>query len=212
MNRRELLAGLGSAGALAGAGTLLRVGPPSFGADGPEMSDGNESLEVETIDARGSEAGTVRVPTDAVALVTFFVTGCGNCQAQIPELAAARDQLRERHGDAVRFLAATYQRSETLSPAALREWWATHGGDWAVGYDAGLAEAYGVVGYPTTILVDPNGEKRWHETAVLDHETIVRDVDDELEAEDSDGDRGEEDPSDETTSESTASRIDVSGP
>lgn len=180
MNRRELLAGLGSAGALAGAGTLLRVGPPSFGADGPEMSGGDESPEVETIDARGSESGTVRVPTDAVTLVTFFVTGCGNCQAQIPELAAARDRLRERRGDAVRFLSATYQRSETLSPAALREWWATHGGDWAVGYDVGLAGAYGVVGYPTTIVVDPNGEKRWHETAVLDRETIVRDADAEL--------------------------------
>lgn len=182
MNRRELIAGLGSAGALAGAGTLLRVGPPSFGTGGPEMNGDGESLEVETIDARGSEAGTVRVPTDAVALVTFFVTGCGNCQAQIPELAAARDRLRERRGDTVRFLSATYQRSETLSPAALRDWWAAHDGDWAVGYDSGLASAYGVVGYPTTIVVDPNGEKRWHETAVLDRETIVRDVNGELEA------------------------------
>ncbi|WP_339104016.1 TlpA disulfide reductase family protein [Haloterrigena salinisoli] len=182
MNRRELLAGVGSAGALAGAGTLLRFGPPSFGTDGPETSGDGDSLAVETIAASGSEDGTVRLPNGSVTLVTFFVTGCGNCQAQIPELAAARDRLRERRGDAVRFLSATYQRSETLSPAALRDWWASHGGDWSVGYDSGLAGAYGVVGYPTTIVVDPNGEKRWHETDVLERETIVRVVEDALEA------------------------------
>ena len=182
MNRRELVAGIGSASALAGGGVLLRFGPPRFGSDGPATSGDDAPLEIETIDAPGSEAGSVRVPAGTVTLVTFFVTGCGNCQAQLPELAAARERLDDRAGDAVRFLAVTYQRSETLPPADLRDWWAAYDGDWPVGYDSGLSGAYGVVGYPTTIVLDSDGEKRFHETDVLDRDTVVRVVENGLEA------------------------------
>jgi len=66
MRRREVLAGLGSVGVVAGAGAVAAFGVPSFDDD----SDGSSGLvgrqhepyEIETVDAPGSEAGTVTVP------------------------------------------------------------------------------------------------------------------------------------------------------
>ncbi|MDQ2049178.1 TlpA disulfide reductase family protein [Natronolimnohabitans sp. A-GB9] len=188
MNRREIVAGVGSVGVPAGAGGLFRYGPPSVGTDEPSPDDGTEDDEsgpitVETINARGSEAGSVTVPDgETVTVATFFVTGCGNCQAQIPRLATAREQLRDECGDAVRFLAVTYQERHQLPESDLRDWWATHDGNGLVGYDSGLAGAYGVVGYPVTVALFPDGEKRWRDLGVLEAETIVDEVGAVLEA------------------------------
>ena len=198
MRRRELVAGIGSVGVLAGGGTVLWRGLPTLADDGrPAGETGGDPLEVETIDARGSEAGTLRVPTDGVTVVMFFTTGCGNCQAQMPRLDEARSHLAERHGDAVEFLSVTYQTPETKPEDELREWWRLHSGNWSVGYDSGLASSYSVVGFPVTIVVDSDGEKRWEETGVQDADTIVDAVEDILEREGS-GSEGDDD-TDETT-------------
>ncbi|ELY43356.1 TlpA family protein disulfide reductase [Natronorubrum sulfidifaciens] len=186
MNRRELIAGIASVGVLGGAGAVLTGGLPSFGDGGPETehdeSDRNP-LEVETIDAEGSEDGTFTVPTDGVTTIMFFTTGCGNCQAQMPRLADAREELVDDHGDRVQFLSATYQTPETLPEADLHEWWTTHSGNWHVGYDSGLASTYSVVGFPVTIVVDTDGEKHWEETGVQSADRIVGAVESVLETE-----------------------------
>ncbi|SIS05642.1 TlpA family protein disulfide reductase [Natronorubrum thiooxidans] len=210
MNRRELLAGIGSVGVLGGAGTVLVRGLPSFGDDGSETADGENDrnpLEVETIHAEGSEAGTFAVPTDGVTTIMFFTTGCGNCQAQMPRLAAAREELVDKHGDRVQFLSATYQTPDTLPEADLREWWTTHSGNWNVGYDSGLAGSYGVVGFPVTIVVDTDGEKHWEETGVQGTDRIVGAVESVLETETFDTDATDEadtDATDERSDEQTA--------
>lgn len=176
VNRRELVAGIGSVGVLAGAGGLFWRGPPSFVTDRAGSDDGDDGgpLEVETIDAAGSEAGTISVPlAEGATVATFFVTGCGSCQAQMPRLAQAREQLIDRHDDAVRFLSVTYQTPETMPPEDLREWWHDHDGEWYVGYDSGLASTYGAVGYPVTIVVDADGESHWQEIGVQSPRTIV---------------------------------------
>ncbi|QFU83431.1 TlpA family protein disulfide reductase [Natronorubrum aibiense] len=206
MNRRELIAGIGSVGVLGGAGTVLVRGLPSFDNGESETDDGEDDrnpLEVETIDAEGSEAGTFAVPTDGVTTIMFFTTGCGNCQAQMPRLADAREELVDKHGDRVQFLSATYQTPDTLPEADLREWWTTHSGNWNVGYDSGLAGSYGVVGFPVTIVVDTDGEKHWEETGVQSTDKIVGAVESVLETETFDDDSGEES-TDESGDESTA--------
>ena len=187
MQRREFVAGVGSVGALAGAGGLLWRGLPSFGdgAPAPSGDEDGDPLEVETVDARGSTAGTFDVRggdegAEATA-VMFFTTGCGQCQAQIPRLAEARQRLATRHGDAVRFLSVTYQSPERLPSETLREWWTDHSGEWAVGYEDGLAAAYGVVGFPVTIVVDSEGEKGWEENGVLSPRRVVGGVESVLE-------------------------------
>lgn len=200
MRRRELVAGVGSVGVLTGAGALLRHGPPTFGDDeGGESTtdDGDDSddgpIEVETIDARGSDAGTLTVPSDDVTVLMFFVNACGNCQAQVSRLTEARAQLHEDHPDDVTFLSVTYDSREQIPPDDLRDWWTTHGGDGFVSYDASdLMQRYSAVGYPVTIVVGAEGEAHWRETGTTAASSLVSAVESVLEAEaddeDEDGD------------------------
>ncbi|QCS43268.1 TlpA disulfide reductase family protein [Natrinema versiforme] len=189
MRRRELIAGLGSVGVLAGATGIALGGVPSFGTDRAASEEGGETdgpVEVETIDARGSEAGTMTVPNDDVTVAMFFVTGCGNCQAQLPRLADARSRLVADHGDDLTFLSVTYQSFDSMPDDELREWWRAHSGNWAVGYDSSstLAASYGIVGYPVTAVIDDQGEKRWEELGVTAAADIVAAVESVLEAND----------------------------
>jgi len=106
MRRRDFLAGVGSVGVVAGAGAVAVYGVPSpeslrdgGGEDGPY-----EPLEIETIDAPGSEAGTIQVPDpEQATFVDFFATWCGPCIDQMPALAEAN----ERIGDEVLFYSVT---------------------------------------------------------------------------------------------------------
>ncbi|MDG5759238.1 alkyl hydroperoxide reductase [Natronococcus sp. A-GB1] len=191
MRRRDLVAGIGSLGVLAGAGSIVRYGPPSVGGDGDiddeTEDDGDEDeewpIEVETIEARGSEAGTVTVPSEDVMVLMFFVNGCGNCQVQAGRLADARAELEADHGEDVRFLSLTYDSEEQIPPDELREWWETHGGNGYVSYDASRPmQEYAAVGYPVTIVVDPDGEEHWRETGTTGGREIASAVERVLEA------------------------------
>jgi cytochrome oxidase Cu insertion factor (SCO1/SenC/PrrC family) len=177
VRRRELLAGVGSVGVFAGGTGVVLGGLPSFGNDEPASSTSDEEesdgpIEVETIDARGSEAGTVAVPNGRPTVVMFFVTGCGTCQAQTPQLGEARSRLE---GTDATVMSVTYQSKDNMPPDRLRDWWREHDGDWSVGYDpdTSLAANYGVVGFPVTIAVDGRGEKRWERNGRVPPEDIV---------------------------------------
>lgn len=178
MRRRDLLAGVGSVGVLAGAGGILWRGLP-VGANEPTEADAASDedededdgpIELETIDATGSEEGTIEVPNDGVTVAMFFSPSCGNCQALMPNLREAREQLREEYGDDLTVVSVTSQRSED----ELRDWWDEHDGNWSLGFDPGrsLGVSYQVVGYPVVIVVDETGEKHWHENGVLDTRRI----------------------------------------
>jgi len=177
VRRRDVVAGVASLGALGGGATLLWTGVPSTGSDGgDDTAAGTDGpVTVETIDAPGSEAGTVSVPADSVTVLTYFVTGCGQCQAQLPKLATAHADLTDEYGSDVRFLSVTYQSVGRLPADELRDWWDRHDGNWAVGYDpdSTLAARYGIVGYPVTTVIDADGEDQFQETDVVDPERIV---------------------------------------
>ncbi|TYL40411.1 alkyl hydroperoxide reductase [Natronococcus pandeyae] len=199
MRRRELVAGIGSVGVLAGAGALLRYGAPTFedDEDSESMADENDSddgpIDVETIDARGSDAGTLTVPSDDVTVLMFFVNACGNCQAQVSRLTEARAQLQAEYPDEVTFLSVTYDSREQISPDELRDWWTTNGGDGFVSYDASdLMREYSAVGYPVTIVVDADGEAHWRDTGVTAASSLVSAVESVLEAESDDEDDEDE--------------------
>lgn len=187
MRRRELIAGVGSVGVLAGATGIALGGVPSFGTDRAASEASGETdgpIEVETIDARGSEAGTMAVPNDDVTVAMFFVTGCGKCQAHLPRLAEARSRLVEDYGADLTFLSVTYQSFDSMPEDELRDWWRAHSGNWAVGYDsnATLAASYGIVGYPVTAVIDARGEKRWEELGVTSVDDLVAGVESVLES------------------------------
>lgn len=180
MKRRELVAGAGSVVVFAAGWFVSRRGLPT-GDDDRAPDDGEEAgsldgpQEIRTIDGPGSEAGTVSVPGDGVTVLTFVSTGCGQCKAQVPRLAEARSRLREAEGEDPTFLTVTYEDPEVMPEDRLREWWADHGGEGYVGYDStpSLAMAYGVVGYPVTLVIDDRDTVRWKNLGVSEPAELV---------------------------------------
>lgn len=157
MRRREAIAGVAALGVVgAGGAVAFRSQLPGIGGD----DDRIEPVEIETIEAPGSEAGTARIPDDdRPTVVEFFATWCTVCARMMPDLAAVESDLGER----VRFVSVTNEPiGHTVSREDVREWWADHGGTWTVGYDTGLelTRALDLSDTPTTVLLDPDGRVR----------------------------------------------------
>lgn len=151
MNRRELLAGA------AGLGVVGAGGAVAFRS---RLSGGGERIdpvEVETIDAPGSEAGTAAIPDgDRPTVVEFFATWCTVCARMMPDVAAVEADV----GDRVRFVSVTNEPiGHTVSREDVRAWWREHDGGWTVGHDAEmeLTRALDLSDTPTTVLVAEDG-------------------------------------------------------
>ncbi len=183
MRRRDVLAGVGSLGVIGAAGVLATRGPSALDVDDQDTGGSDDEsadpasadpLEIETIDAPGSEAGTMRVPGDGLMLIDFFATWCTICESQMPHLADARAEV----DDDVAFLSVTNEPvGRSLSREDVADWWVEHDGNWPVGLDptVELAERYDALQYPTTIIIDADGAVRWYNTG-------RKSVDDLLEA------------------------------
>lgn len=168
MRRRELLAGVGSVGILGGAAAVALGGLPSAdGTDGDQPT--RDPMSVETLDAPGSEAGTVDVPaTGEPTFVDFFATWCDPCVAQMPALAEAN----ERIGDDVVFLSVT---AEGLSDNEIIEWWERHNGGWLLARDptAELTARYNSPGVPYGVAIDAAGTVQWSEPGAKTADELV---------------------------------------
>jgi len=165
VRRRDVLATLAGVGTAATAGCGI-LGDFDAGGDRPPIT-------VETIDAPGSEAGTVDVPApDRVTFVAFFATTCTACAEEMPALAEAHDAV----DDDVLFLSVTSEPvGATISRAELADWWAGHGGDWPVGLDDGtaLAQRYDATRLPKQVVLDTDGAVAWRHGGRASAATIV---------------------------------------
>ncbi|MFO7926395.1 TlpA family protein disulfide reductase [Natronomonas sp.] len=165
MRRRELLAGGASVGALGVAGAIAVRGLP-VGDEPGEAADGGGSdpapVEIETIDAPGSRAGTIELPTTGEpTFVDFFGTWCPPCEKQMPALVEAHERL----GDEVRFVSVTTEDvGGSVSEQHVVDWWNEHDGNWAVGVDptAELWARY-ATGFPYAVAIDASGTVQWSE-------------------------------------------------
>lgn len=181
MNRRELLAGVGSVGVLGGAGAVLLGGrsgsPPERTANG---EDDSGPITVDAIDAPGSTADSIVVPPEGAdaTVVTFFSTTCDPCHQELASVSEARGRLRTEYGDGVRFLSVTFQPPDVVSDGSLRDWWANHGGDWPVAFDpdSQLKDRYSPLGMPSTTVLDEGGAKRWMNTGPHGVDKIVGEI------------------------------------
>lgn len=165
MRRRDLVAGVGSLAVLAGGGVVATRGLPSTDDDGDAADGeyGDDPIEIETVDAPGSEAGTMQVPEPGrVMVLDFFTTTCGVCQDMMPVLAEANAEL-ETDTD-VRFLSVTNERG--IDDDDLAAWWAEYDGDWLLGRDESvdLFARYDVTGVPETVVIDGTGAVHWDNT------------------------------------------------
>lgn len=166
MKRRSILAGLGSLGLL-GAGALSVFGDQETSAD--------QRLEPVTIDPLGvpsSPEEPFAVPfKGSVTVIDLFATWCPPCIEHMETLESVRGTV----DDSVRFVSVTNEAvGGDLTRADVREWWATHGGDWVVGFDdAGtLTRRTGSQGLPHTVIVDRDGVIRWAKTGAVSGEAI----------------------------------------
>ncbi|MFU8867363.1 TlpA family protein disulfide reductase [Natronococcus sp.] len=176
MRRREVLAGVASAGTLAGAGALAVYGLP-----GDDEEPRHDPVTIDTIEATGSSEGTVQIPDEgSVTFVDLFATTCGICKEQMPALGEAYDRV----GDDVTFVSITNENEDQVPDAEIADWWDEYDGHWPVGRDgtSDLIVHYGS-GTPIGVLFDSDGIVRWEEGGRKESDEIVSRIEDVLESE-----------------------------
>lgn len=131
MRRRELVAGAAGL-VVAGGGAAVAFGDLDLGGDDHAV----EPVELETIDAPGSAAGTTLVPEPGrVTFLELFATWCDVCERMMPQLAAVHDEV----GEDVQFVSVTNEPvGVTVTRDHVAEWWADNGGNWTVAVDREL--------------------------------------------------------------------------
>lgn len=180
------------------AGTTALVGcldDSTDDDDGDTDTDGDPPaeppFEIATINAVGSEAGTVRIPQSGRALLCNFTrTECPTSRGLLSTIGEAKTRL-ESEGYAVggddadvRFLSVTDGTSgPSPSDDELATWFGENGGDWALGRDETGAsyDYYEIQGYPTTMTIDGTEEVRWRTRGDSAASTIVGAVETALE-------------------------------
>jgi thiol-disulfide isomerase/thioredoxin len=137
-------------------------------------------VEVETLDAPGSEAGTVEVPRRGeVTFVEFFATWCTVCKGMMEEVAAAHEEV----GSEVQFLSVSNEPvGHTVTREEVVDWWRENDGAWTVGVDGDLrlTETLDAAGVPTTVVVDAENRIVTAETGRKTADEIVEAVESAL--------------------------------
>lgn len=171
MDRRDLLSGIAGAGLLGAGGAAYALTRGSAGNGTGE--DRPFAVEVEALDAPGSESGQLTVPlADRPTLIDLFATWCVPCRAQIESLTA----LHADYGDRVGFVSVTNERvGETLSRGDVRSWWERHDGGWTVGLDpdSTLMRELTASGLPYLAVVDAAGEVTYTHGGVASRERLA---------------------------------------
>ncbi|SMO38804.1 TlpA family protein disulfide reductase [Halorubrum cibi] len=178
MERRHLLAGIASVGALGGAGAVAMGAVPE--ALGGSSAEAVELTTIPTIDAPGSREGEVTIPAeDQVTFVDFFGTWCPPCAEQMPALAEAHDRI----GDEALFVSVTTEDvGGAVSEETVVDWWREHDGDWLVGADvtAELSSRVTVQGFPTAVVIDADRRIAWKDSEVHTADRIVEEIENVL--------------------------------
>ena len=181
LGRRHLLAGLVGSG-LVGAG-VVGSGVVDVGGSGASAAgdgDGAEGdrlpIEVTTLDAVGSSAGTAAVPApETPTVIDCFATWCGPCIEQMDALGTVYD----RYGERAAFVSVTNERfGGGLGPDDVRAWWRDHDGRWTLGHDpeGDLLAALGATGLPYLAVTDGEGSVVWTHGGVASVETLDRQI------------------------------------
>ncbi|MXV62373.1 redoxin family protein [Natronorubrum sp. JWXQ-INN-674] len=183
MRRRELIAAAAGLATLSGC---LDDGMARGDGDGSGDADNSPPFEVRTVDAPGSEAGTVRVPrAGRVTLLNFARTLCPTSEGFLSAVGAARGDLSSDDVDVITVVDGS--SGPQPSPAELADWWVEHDGNWPVAIDErGLVnDHYDISGFPVVIAVDGDGEVQWRNDGGTTARTIVQGVRTALEAQES---------------------------
>lgn len=200
MRRRSLLALIGLT---ASTGCTDEESPTDSETDSDEESP---PFEILTVDAPGSEAGTVTIPREEqVTFLNFTRLFCPTSEGLIGTIDDVRGYLESRYdtgpnGDVRVVSAIDGSSGPDPSPAELGDWWAEHGGRWTIGIDEDgtLNDYYEVPGFPTVMAIDGEGTVHWRDTGGTTSENMIEGVEAALEASGVDPDETDSRPANET--------------
>ncbi|WP_126664224.1 TlpA family protein disulfide reductase [Haloterrigena salifodinae] len=189
MKRRAFIA----ATAVLAAGSGCLEGGADSDDDGNSDESNESAVELTTVDAPGSEGGTIDVPSRGqIQLVNCIRITCPTSRAMLSRVGEAREELATARevgpdGDVHVVSVVDEYSGSASSPSELSDWWAQQDGDWtlAVDEDGALFEDYGVTGTPTTLAVDGTGEVHWRDEGGTTANNLVNGVETALEASDS---------------------------
>jgi thiol-disulfide isomerase/thioredoxin len=169
MKRRQLLLGL--------AGVTLTGGSAWVATQGLSAGSGLP-VQIETMDALGSDHGSIHVPVeDTVTVIDLFATWCTPCKAQMDVLAPIHATYADNAH--VSFVSVTNERiGGTLSRADIREWWRQNDGHWTLGLDpdSSLMGVLKASGLPYIAIAAADGTITWHHGGITNANTLRSEI------------------------------------
>ena len=135
-------------------------------------SDPSEDVRRPAVDFRLEQLGGGEVALSDWAgkpvILDFWATWCPPCEFQVPELNALFQAHREANDVGIFGISI-----DEGGPEIVREWVAAHGVDYPILLsDGDLARHYGAVGFPTFVLIAPDGRVEWTHAGVIDRKDI----------------------------------------
>lgn len=149
-------------------GLLLLGLACSPGLEGDDATDSRYVAPDFTLDRLDGEPVRLSDWLGKPVVLDFWATWCPPCEFQVPELNA----LYERHREAgdLGVFGISIDEGEA---SEVRAWMEEKGVEYPVLLgDDGLARKYGALGFPTFVLVAPDGKIEWSHAGVIQHEDI----------------------------------------
>lgn len=110
-----------------------------------------------------------------VLVLNFWASWCAPCRLEAPHLRQLSEQYREQ---GVRFLGVDYRDADEAGRAFVDEFDLSYP---SVADRTGtLADDYGLIGFPTTFIIDPTGTIRYRFVGYLDRDALEAALDDVL--------------------------------
>jgi thiol-disulfide isomerase/thioredoxin len=132
------------------AGGCFDIGEPDRGGPKSEAPD----FDLPLLDGNQIRLEEVR---GKIVILDFWATWCAPCEVQMPVLDTLwRDKDgRVEHGDDLMILGISV---DTDPVSKVADWIAERGFEYPIAIgDQDLAMRYGVIGFPTLVIIDPNG-------------------------------------------------------
>lgn len=152
-------------GSLLALGLLLGVSACSDGGDGEGKIPNADApgFDLPLLSGKQVRLDELR---GKIVILDFWATWCAPCEIQMPVL----DELwkdkkgRAAHGDDLMIVGVSV---DTDPPADVSDWIAEHGFLYPIAIgDQDLAMRYGVIGFPTLVIIDPSGGIHTRHTGV----------------------------------------------
>ena len=150
-------------------GPLLLGLACSAGPEGEGEADDRHEAPAFTLDRLDGEPVSLSDWLGKPVVLDFWATWCPPCEFQVPELNALYESHREA-GD-VGVFGISIDEGEA---SEVKAWMTEKGVRYPVLLgDDGLAREYGALGFPTFVLIAPDGKIEWTHAGVIEHADIA---------------------------------------